>query len=174
MSFRSQRLPIMNIVSQKRFCRGFIWAVFSSLMPFHTNVYRPLSSAHAFFTSGTLTTRSLSSESSSLDGGNLVRERFRNVRHLSGTKGLFTTKSRWFSTNSPTTTLAYGENMDQNDMMESDKLILVDENDNIVDIKDPKLCSKRAGHTFDEQTPRGVLHRAFSFFCFSPYRFCNQ
>jgi isopentenyl-diphosphate delta-isomerase type 1 len=57
--------------------------------------------------------------------------------------------------------------MDQSDMMESDKLVLVDENDGIVNVNDSQLCSKRVGHTFDEQTPRGVLHRAFSLFCFN-------
>jgi isopentenyl-diphosphate delta-isomerase type 1 len=56
--------------------------------------------------------------------------------------------------------------MDQNDMMESDKLILVDENDHIVETKLADICSKKAGHTFNNKTPRGILHRAFSLFCF--------
>jgi isopentenyl-diphosphate delta-isomerase type 1 len=80
--------------------------------------------------------------------------------------------SRLFSSSSSSSSTApssstYGENMDQNDMMESDKLILVDENDNIVDTNNPQLCSKKAGHTFTKDTPRGILHRAFSLFCFN-------
>ena len=58
---------------------------------------------------------------------------------------------------------AYGKDMDQNAMMESDMLIAVDEND--VLIPDVKL-SKRSGHTFNAETPRATLHRAFSFFLF--------
>eukprot|EP00977_Amphora_coffeiformis_P023596 scaffold13742_cov157-Amphora_coffeaeformis.AAC.3 len=57
----------------------------------------------------------------------------------------------------------YGKDMDQDALMESDMLIAVDEND--VLIPDVEL-SKRAGHTFNAETPRAVLHRAFSFFLF--------
>ena len=57
----------------------------------------------------------------------------------------------------------YGKDMDQEALMESDMLIAVDEND--VLITDVEL-SKRAGHTFNAETPRAVLHRAFSFFLF--------
>lgn len=47
--------------------------------------------------------------------------------------------------------------------MESDKLIAVDENDVLV----PGVnLSKKKGHTFNTQTPRATLHRAFSFFLF--------
>ena len=58
---------------------------------------------------------------------------------------------------------AYGTNMNQEDMMESDQLVAVDENDVLV----PNVeLSKRAGHTFDMKNPRATLHRAFSFFLF--------
>jgi isopentenyl-diphosphate delta-isomerase type 1 len=53
--------------------------------------------------------------------------------------------------------------MDQQAMMESDMLVAVDENDNLI----PKVkLSKRDGHTFSADTPRATLHRAFSFFLF--------
>ncbi|KAL7560012.1 hypothetical protein ACA910_013505 [Epithemia clementina (nom. ined.)] len=58
---------------------------------------------------------------------------------------------------------AYGANMNQEDMMESDQLIVVDQNDILV----PNVeLSKRAGHTFNANSPRATLHRAFSFFLF--------
>ena len=61
-------------------------------------------------------------------------------------------------------TTEYGVGMDQEAMMESDLLIAVDEND--VLIPDASL-SKRQGHSFTKETPRAVLHRAFSFFLFN-------
>jgi len=62
---------------------------------------------------------------------------------------------------------AYGTDMNQEDMMESDMLIVVDENDvNIGPAGRPPVLSKRGGHTFTPETPRAVLHRAFSFFLF--------
>jgi isopentenyl-diphosphate delta-isomerase len=57
----------------------------------------------------------------------------------------------------------YGEDMDQNDLMESDKLIAVDEKDMLIPNID---LSKRQGHTFNKETPKAALHRAFSFFLF--------
>lgn len=58
----------------------------------------------------------------------------------------------------------YGKGMDQDAMMESDMLIPVDENDNLV----PNVnLSKRGGHTFNSESPRATLHRAFSFFLFN-------
>lgn len=57
----------------------------------------------------------------------------------------------------------YGVDMDQEDMMETDMLIAVDSNDIL--IPGAKL-SKRDGHTFTHETPRAILHRAFSFFLF--------
>ena len=57
----------------------------------------------------------------------------------------------------------YGVDMDQEDMMETDMLIAVDCNDVLV----PGVrLSKRDGHTFNKDTPRAALHRAFSFFLF--------
>ena len=49
--------------------------------------------------------------------------------------------------------------------MESDLLVAVDEKDMLIGDKDVKI-SKRDGHTFNSETPRGLLHRAFSFFLF--------
>lgn len=54
----------------------------------------------------------------------------------------------------------YGMGMDQNDMMESDMLVVVDEFDRVITV--PQPVSKKVGHTFNEQSPRGVAHRAFS------------
>jgi isopentenyl-diphosphate delta-isomerase len=62
-------------------------------------------------------------------------------------------------------TTKYGENMDQKDMMESDMLVLVDEHDVLVET--PESTSKKIAHTFNEQQPRGICHRAFSFFLFN-------
>ena len=63
--------------------------------------------------------------------------------------------------------VVYGADMNQEDMMESDFLIVVDENDNVVEISDEQSVSKKAAHTFSPQQPRGILHRAFSLFCFN-------
>ena len=57
----------------------------------------------------------------------------------------------------------YGVNMDQEDMMETDMLIAVDPNDILIP---GTTLSKRGGHTFNADTPRAILHRAFSFFLF--------
>lgn len=58
----------------------------------------------------------------------------------------------------------YGSGMDQKAMMESDMLIVVDENDVVIpDV----VVSKRKAHEFNDDAPRGVLHRAFSFFIFN-------
>jgi isopentenyl-diphosphate delta-isomerase type 1 len=54
--------------------------------------------------------------------------------------------------------------MDQNAMMESDMLITVDIHDVLVDAGP---CSKKKAHAFSKDQPRGVLHRAFSFFLFN-------
>ena len=58
----------------------------------------------------------------------------------------------------------YGEDMDQQAMMESDMLVIVDQNDILV--QTPESTSKKLAHTFNEKQPRGILHRAFSFFLF--------
>lgn len=57
----------------------------------------------------------------------------------------------------------YGAEMDQDALMESDMLVAVDENDILIP---EAVLSKRGGHTFNEETPRAILHRAFSFFLF--------
>jgi isopentenyl-diphosphate delta-isomerase len=61
--------------------------------------------------------------------------------------------------------------MNQDDMMESDVLVVVDENDNVITTtsnnNQQKIVSKKGGHTFNTQQPRGILHRAFSLFCFN-------
>jgi isopentenyl-diphosphate delta-isomerase type 1 len=62
---------------------------------------------------------------------------------------------------------SYGQNMDQTAMMESDQLIAVNEKDEIVYANgQTEFLSKKKGHSFSEKTPRGILHRAFSFFLF--------
>ena len=66
--------------------------------------------------------------------------------------------------NLSSTTSSYGADMDQNALMESDMLVAVDENDRVI----PRVAlSKRSGHTFNAETPRATLHRAFSFFLFN-------
>lgn len=61
----------------------------------------------------------------------------------------------------------YGADMNQDDMMESDLLVIVDHNDNVVELSDDETVSKKAAHTFSGEQPRGILHRAFSLFCFN-------
>lgn len=62
------------------------------------------------------------------------------------------------------TSLAYGEGMDQETMMESDYLIPVDHNDNPLI---GESISKRKAHEFNISQPRGIAHRAFSVFLFN-------
>lgn len=62
---------------------------------------------------------------------------------------------------------SYGEDMNQEDMMESDMLVAVDHNDILIDASSVKSTSKKLAHTFSEDQPRGILHRAFSFFLFN-------
>ena len=59
---------------------------------------------------------------------------------------------------------AYGKDMDQDAMMESDMLVTVDQNDMLIDTFGS--TSKKEAHTFNTDQPRGILHRAFSFFLF--------
>lgn len=59
---------------------------------------------------------------------------------------------------------AYGANMDQTALMETDMLVAVDENDHLIP---NAVLSKKKGHTFTVETPRATLHRAFSFFLFN-------
>jgi isopentenyl-diphosphate delta-isomerase type 1 len=76
--------------------------------------------------------------------------------------------------------------MDQHAMMETDRLIAVDENDRVVSGSESAaslpggrdsttdgsafVVTKRDGHRFDgSSTPRGILHRAFSVFVFDPF-----
>jgi len=65
--------------------------------------------------------------------------------------------------------LDYGADMNQEDMMESDLLVIVDHNDKVIELSVEKeeSVSKKAAHTFSEHQPRGILHRAFSLFCFN-------
>ena len=58
----------------------------------------------------------------------------------------------------------YGQDMDQEAMMESDMLVAVDQDDILIDTG--SSTSKKLAHTFNSEQPRGVLHRAFSFFLF--------
>ena len=54
--------------------------------------------------------------------------------------------------------------------MESDLLVIVDHNDNIINdvaVEDRRTVSKKDAHTFNGDQPRGILHRAFSLFCFN-------
>ena len=51
----------------------------------------------------------------------------------------------------------YGVGMSQDDMMKKDQCILLDEDDNVTG-----AASKVASHQFNKETPRGLLHRAFS------------
>jgi isopentenyl-diphosphate delta-isomerase len=75
--------------------------------------------------------------------------------------------------------------MDQQAMMETDRLIAVDENDRLVLVRardgggslssseeEPPAAAvtKRTGHSFGPGAPRGVLHRAFSVFVFDERR----
>lgn len=64
--------------------------------------------------------------------------------------------------------------MNQDDMMESDMLVVVDENDTVVVggttvVGDGPVdfVTKKVAHTFSTNQPRGILHRAFSLFCFN-------
>jgi isopentenyl-diphosphate delta-isomerase type 1 len=64
------------------------------------------------------------------------------------------------------TSLAYGEGMDQETMMESDFLIPVDKHDNpLIE----ESISKRKAHEFNSSQPRGIAHRAFSVFLFNKH-----
>lgn len=62
--------------------------------------------------------------------------------------------------------MEYGLGMDQQAMMESDMLVIVDENDCLVDTD--AVISKKLAHTFSVDQPRGICHRAFSLFIFNP------
>lgn len=55
-----------------------------------------------------------------------------------------------------------GEGMSQEDFMHKDQCILLDNDDNIIG-----SGSKYDSHVFSEDTPRGMLHRAFSVFLFN-------
>ena len=55
----------------------------------------------------------------------------------------------------------YGVGMTQDDMMKKDQCILLDGDDNMIG-----HSSKVASHQFNEETSRGLLHRAFSVFLF--------
>ena len=68
------------------------------------------------------------------------------------------------STTNTFTSVAYGEGMDQQTMMESDYLIPVDRYDNpLIE----ESISKRKAHEFNPSQPRGIAHRAFSVFLFN-------
>ncbi len=67
-------------------------------------------------------------------------------------------------TRKSSTSLPYGEGMDQTTMMESDFLIPVDKDDNpLIE----ESISKRKAHEFNTDQPRGIAHRAFSVFLFN-------
>ena len=73
---------------------------------------------------------------------------------------------RTFSLGSaPAAESSYGADMNQEDMMESDLLVIVDHNDNVIEVSEE--VSKKAAHSFSSDQPRGILHRAFSLFCFN-------
>jgi len=57
----------------------------------------------------------------------------------------------------------YGIGMDQTALMESDVLIAVGMNDEPIEGVD---VTKKQAHIFSKEQPRGILHRAFSFFLF--------
>ena len=64
-----------------------------------------------------------------------------------------------------TSSSSYGYGMDQEAMMESDVLIAVRTNDEVI-TSGPDV-TKKEGHLFSKDRPRGILlHRAFSFFLF--------
>ena len=65
---------------------------------------------------------------------------------------------------SSSSSLSYGEGMDQQTMMESDYLIPVDKDDNPLIAES---ISKRKAHEFNPDQPRGIAHRAFSVFLFN-------
>lgn len=67
------------------------------------------------------------------------------------------------SPSSSTDNNPYGIGMDQTAMMESDILIAVGTNDEIIEGVD---VTKKEAHVFSKDQPRGILHRAFSFFLF--------
>merc|ERR1719223_1263014 len=48
----------------------------------------------------------------------------------------------------------YGADMNQEDMMESDLLVIVDHNDNVVELSEDETVSKKAAHTFSGEQPR--------------------
>lgn len=54
-----------------------------------------------------------------------------------------------------------GNAMTQTDMMEKDTVLVLDHDDKITG-----SASKRTSHEFTKETPRGILHRAFSVFIF--------
>lgn len=57
---------------------------------------------------------------------------------------------------------SWGAGVTQEELMVKDQCFIIDLNDNIV-----REGSKQAVHTFSKETPRGVLHRAFSVFLFN-------
>jgi len=84
----------------------------------------------------------------------------RPVKSLAlGGPGPLSLRRAFSSTN---TALPYGVGMNQEDMMNKDMLIGVDNNDVMTE-----NFSKRAGHEFSLDQPRGILHRAFSVFLFN-------
>lgn len=68
------------------------------------------------------------------------------------------------SSTNPNNATEYGTNMDQQALMESDMLVVVDEMDHLIP---NAVLSKKEGHCFTSATPRATLHRAFSFFLFN-------
>ncbi|KAG7359279.1 isopentenyl-diphosphate delta-isomerase [Nitzschia inconspicua] len=169
-------------IFQKRLYHGIVCAVVSCLIPYET-YERPSLHVYGFSTHATTRTRTTPFSNLGLPSRPVSSSMFNGIINNNSNQW-HTSRSFMYNTNlhpssriatrlfsssitSSSSFTAYGENMNQNDMMESDKLILVDENDNVVRAGDPKLCSKKAGHTFDVQTPRGILHRAFSLFCFN-------
>jgi isopentenyldiphosphate isomerase len=54
-----------------------------------------------------------------------------------------------------------GNSMSQADFMEKDTVLVLDRKDKVIG-----SASKRASHEFTGETPRGILHRAFSVFLF--------
>ena len=109
------------------------------------------------------------STASTASNASTVRSNF-NYHHCNFLPSFITTPknnnnaSRKASTKSTSTSLPYGEGMDQQTMMESDFLIPVDKDDNpLIE----ESISKRKAHEFNPDQPRGIAHRAFSVFLFN-------
>uniref|UniRef100_A0A6V2P6Y6 isopentenyl-diphosphate Delta-isomerase n=1 Tax=Ditylum brightwellii TaxID=49249 RepID=A0A6V2P6Y6_9STRA len=87
--------------------------------------------------------------------------------HTISTPSFVPTRSLGSTTNGNNGETAYGKGMDQNDMMETDMLVVVDKNDMPITSIPTNSFSKKRAHMFSHETPRGIVHRAFSVFLFN-------